>query len=238
MAAQLGQLRNLEYGRNVDPAQVAQAGPAQARDYATLASREVQSMGLPMLFDVTQGRVDSAVRQTPTTQSGSPMVPILNANFQMIRDSTNLGSYVNMGVYGPINGDMPIQDALTLGGTKAANATRDSWALTKPEDATGYVDNIDPITKCAPGEQIMLLRSGQLVQSRPIKEVYGSYQTLANEAELVGVSAGEPQQTFLAAYSQPRQRMMASSVPINQPPTNYASAMSGASFSRTMPQIP
>ena len=236
MAAQVGQLRNLEYGRNVNAAQVAQAGPAQSRDYATLASRQVQAMGGPMVFDVTQGRVDGAVRQTPTTQSGSPMVAILDPQFQMTRDSARNYQYSNMGVYGPIDGLLP-QDALTLGGTKSANATRDAWALTKPEDATGYMDNIDPITKCAPGEQIMLLRGGMPIQSRPIKEVYGSYQTLANEAEFVGVSAGESQQSFLAAYSQPRQ-MVGSSVPLNQPPTNYPSALSGASFARTFSQIP
>ena len=86
----------------------------------------------------------------------------------------------------------------------------------------------------------MLLRSGQPVNQRQIREVYQPYNTLAAQAGLVGVSAGSAadQQTFAQAYSTPQTRMMMQSVPLNQPPTNYPSAMSGASFARTYSQIP
>jgi len=236
--AQLGSVRNLAIGGLVDPTSMAQAGPALARDYNTQSSRFVNVMGQQEPFDVTQGRLEGAVRLTPTVISGSPMVPLLNPDFQMARDSTHLSNYVNMGVNGPING-MEVQDALTLSGTKAFNSTRDSIFTVEPENATGYMDQIDPITKCAPGEQIMLLRSGQPVNQRQIREVYQPYNTLAAQAGLVGVSAGSAadQQTFAQAYT-PQPRMMMQSVPLNQPPTNYPSAMSGASFARTYSQIP
>lgn len=240
MAAQLSSVRNLGMGTLVDPTSMAQAGPALARDFNTQASRLVPVMGTEMPFDESQGRLGyGSVRLTPTTQSGSPMVPQLSASFQMARDSPRLENYVNLGVNGPIDGMLAEQDALTLGGSKARDATRDAQFIVQPQDAAGYMDQIDPITKCAPGEQIMLLRSGQPVRQQQIREVYQPYQTLAAQAELVGVSAGEPQnQSFLAAYSTPQTVRMIKSVPINQPPTNYPSALSGASFAQTYNQIP
>jgi len=239
MAAQLSSVRNLADGGLVDPTSMSQAGPALARDFNTQACRFVNVMGQQEPFDMTQGRLAGAVRLTPTVVSGG-IVPLLDPNYQMSRDSGHLSNYVNMGVNGPING-MEVQDALTLGGTKAFNSTRDSIFTVEPENATGYMDQIDPITKCAPGEQIMLLRSGQPVNQRQIREVYQPYNTLAAQAGLVGVSAGSSsdQQTFAQAYNTPQTRMMMQqSVPLNQPPTNYPSAMSGASFARTYSQIP
>jgi hypothetical protein len=237
MAAQLSSVRNLGMGTLVDPTSMGQAGPSLARDFNTQANRFVNVMGGQEAFDNTQGRLSGAVRLTPTTSSGSPYLPVLNAQFQMARDSTHLSNYVNLGVNGPINGMMGEQDALTFSGTKARDATRDAQFTLTPEDATGYMDQIDPITKCAAGEQIMLLRGGQPVRQQQIREVYQPYNVLSSQAELVGVSAGNPDQTFLAAYSQPQQRV-ARSIPLNQPPTNYPSAMSGAGFSNYGSQIP
>ena len=237
MAAQLSSVRNLGMGTLVDPTSMSQGGPGLARDFNTQASRMVNVMGQQDAFDNTMGRLSGAVQLTPTTSSGSPYVPLLNANFQMERDSTHLANYVNLGVNGPINGLMDVQDSLTGAGTKAYNSTRDALFTVKPEDAAGYMDQIDPITKCAPGEQIMLLRGGQPVRQQQIREVYQPYDVLSSQAELVGVSAGNPDQTFLQAYAQPRQ-MVSRSQPLNQAPTTYPSSLSGASFSRTYNQIP
>lgn len=238
--AQLDSVRNLGMGRLVDPTSMAQAGPGLARDYNTQAYRYVNAMGEEMPFDVTQGRVAGAVRLTPTTQSGSPYVPNLSANFQMSRDSARLTNYSNMGVNGPMDGMLGEQDAI-ISGTKARDTTRDAQFLIKQQDATGYMDQIDPVTKCAAGEQIMLLRGGQPVQRQQIREVYQPYSTLSKQAALVGVYAGEAhEQTFLDAYTRPQtvRGNMMNSVPINQAPTNYPSALSGASFSRTNSVIP
>lgn len=227
-------LNKINSNKFVNAVNASQASPLQSAEYASQASRTVFSKGLPGgsgLFDVTSGRLVD-VRQTPTLGSGGPMQALLQPQYQMVRDPQVNSSYINAIGGQPINSYKQDIDTLVAAGTKFAGQTRDSIFTTEPEDTNAYVNKIDPIQKCAAGEQLMLLRasgaaSGRTASVSSIPEAYYNPNALSQTSRLVGVAASEPyHMQYNDAY---KVGVMASSAPTKQV-DQHLSSLSMASF--------
>ena len=203
MSVSISKAINAASGGAIDPTKTSQNSPFFSSEYSSQASRMVPDQGgmnNSTAFDVTMGRVGSGyVRQTPTTQSGSPIVPRLNANYQMVRDFRP--EYV---VDAHSAADVPydIQDSYTMAGTKWRNTSRDSFLNTTARQMGA--NDVNPITTCAPGEQKLLPGSSGYAAgnvSRIPESAYYNPNALASRSTLVGIFASEPsQQSFESAY--------------------------------------
>lgn len=246
MSVSISKATNAATGRAINPTQTGQASSYFASEYASQASRMVPHDGSQMAFDVTMGRVnDGYVRQTPTTQSGSPMVPRINANYQMVRDFRP--QYV-VDAHAPYGEPFNVQDVYTAAGTKFANTTRDSY-LTVPHGApavgavVGADVTVDPVITCAPGEQKMVAAFGAATHTptkfSSIPEAYYNYRGLADNSNLVGIYASqEPgKMTFGSAYMSP-QTFTAGPVLSQSVFSSPMSALSPAEFSHQFVMTP
>ena len=233
---------NAATGIAVNPTQAAQASPFFSSEYAsTQASREVQTQYGPKLFDITMGRVGAGyVEQTPTTIGGSPIVPRIDANFQMAKEQATRPVY-EIKVHSPVDTPYNVQDVYTAAGTKYLNKTRDSYLTTPTRQfAQG---SVDPITSCAQGQELMLQRTtsaGPAVQVNAVPQsAYYNENSLQRNSTLVGLYAAEPSKmSFNNAYNP---RMMSNvGVSLNQSPifASPLSSLSGAGFSRSNISIP
>ena len=250
MSVSISKATNAATGRAINPTQTGQASSYFASEYASQASRMVPHDGSQMPFDVTMGRVnDGYVRQTPTTMSGSPMVPRINANYQMVRDFRP--QYV-VDAHAPYGEPFNVQDVYTAAGTKWANATRDSYLTVSSAGphgapAVGAVVRadapVDPVVTCAPGEQKMFAAfgaaSGAPTNFSSIPEAYYNYNGLAANSNLVGVEAAqEPgKMTFASAYMTP-QTFTAGPVLTESVFASPMSALSPADFSHQFVMTP
>jgi hypothetical protein len=224
---------NAATGIAVNPTQVGQAAAYQASEYAAQAARNVPVQGGSTLFDITMGRVGAeSVRQTPTTQSGSPVVPTLQAQFQMARDFRPFYSVDAHSLT-----DMPaLQDSLTLAGTKWAGASRDSYLAPQVPimRASAYETNVDPIMSCAPGEQKLLPGSagGAGTAFYQIPETYNKSALIARSNLVPATTPYElGHSTFAAAYNP-----SAMQAPRMMPPTMNVLASPGLGFHMYNPQ--
>ena len=233
---------NAATGIAVNPTQASQASPFFSSEYAsTQASREVQTQYGPKLFDITMGRVGAGyVEQTPTTIGGSPIVPRIDANFQMAKEQATRPVY-EIKVHSPVDTPYNVQDVYTAAATKYLNTTRDSYLNTPNRQfAQG---SVDPITSCPEGQQLILQRAtsaGPAIQVNAVPQsAYYNENSLQRNSTLVGLYAAEPSKmTFNNAYNP---RMMSNvGVSLNQSPifASPLSSLSGAGFSRSNISIP
>jgi hypothetical protein len=237
-------LNKINSNKFVDPYAASQASPLQAAEYAAQADRTAYNISLPggsAAFDITSGRLGSGfVRQTPTLGSGGPMQALLDADFAKVRDWNYSSSYLNALGGQPVEPYQLDYDSLVGAGSKYRGVSRDSIYNVEPKDTFDYVNKIDPIQKCAAGEQLMLLRAsgaagGITVNSSNIPEAYYNQNALARSSNLVGVAAADPaQMQYGDAY---RTNIMASSAPPQQVAQPYSS-LSMASFSRPGLYVP
>jgi len=233
---------NAATGIAVNPTQAAQASPFFSSEYAsTQASRQVQTQYGPKLFDITMGRVGAGyVEETPTTVGGSPIVPRIDANFQMAKEQATRPVY-EIKVHSPVDTPYNVQDVYTAAGTKYFNKTRDSY-YSLPSRQFGEA-SVDPITSCPQGQELLLQRAtsaGPAIQVNSVPQsAYYNENALKRNSTLVGLYAAEPSKmTFNNAYNP---RMMSNvGMSLNQAPifASPLSCLSAASFSRTNVSIP
>lgn len=234
--AQIQKSINAAMGGALNPTQVSQASSFFSSEYASQASREVPG---DQTYDITSGRLGSAVRETPSYRSGGPVVPRLNAQYQMVRDFRPI---YNTTAHN--DQDVPyITDSLTMAGTKMRGATRDSQYDTTPSGQYDRIDDkIDPIMKCAPGEQKMFRGSsdGPSMKVQSIPEAYFNTNRLNASSNLVGLSAGDPSHhNFSSAYTPKVSSRFNSSAPLSQSPfSSPYTSLSPASFSTQGLNIP
>lgn len=234
---------NAATGIAVNPTQAAQASPFFSSEFAsTQASREVQTQYGNKLFDITMGRVGAGyVEQTPTVAGGSPIVPRIDANFQMAKEQATRPVY-ELKVHNPVDVPYNIQDVYAAAGTKFLNTSRDAY-YTTPKRQFATEASVDPITSCSAGQQLMLNRAtsaGPAIQVSGIPQsAYYNENALKQQSTLVGLYAAEPSKmTFDNAYNP---RMMSNvGVSLNQAPifASPMSSLSPAGFSRANISIP
>jgi len=234
---------NAATGIAVNPTQAAQASPFFSSEFAsTQASREVQTQYGPKLFDITMGRVGAGyVEQTPTTVGGSPIVPRIDANFQMAKEQATRPVY-EIKVHSPVDTPYDIQDVYVQAGTKYLNSSRDAY-YANPRRQLPLASSVDPITTCPAGQELMLNRvtsAGPSIQVNSVPQsAYYNENSLKRNSTLVGLYAAEPSKmTFDNAYNP---RMMSNvGVSLNQAPifASPMSSLSPAGFSRANISIP
>jgi len=190
---------NAATGRTVNPTQVAQASAYFASQSAGQAIRNVQTTNGSTLYDVTMGRVGSAVRETPTVISGSPVVPNLDANFQLVRDFRP--DYV-VDAHSPDNGGLALQDAYTMAGTKMYGTNRDAYLagqVSGPKSSSCGAAADNPINYNCPSMSLPGA-SAQNEQLRHVMETY-NYRGLAGSSDLLNVGSGQSRSGLMSMNS-------------------------------------
>ena len=190
------------------------------------------------------GRVGAGyVDQTPINAGGSPIVPRIDANFQMAKEQATRPVY-EIKVHNPVDVPYNVQDTYVAAGTKYLNATRDGYYTNQRRlNQFNNASSIDPITSCPAGQELMLQRTtsagpGIQVASVP-QSAYYNENYLKQNSTLVGLYAAEPSKmSFNNAYNP---RMMSNvGVSLNQSPifASPMSSLSSSSFSRSNISIP
>lgn len=225
--------KSINLNKFVDPLAASQASGLFSAEYNAAADRTVQTQFGEEGFDATLGVLGPNARRTPALGGGGFTQPLFDPKFQMVRDWQYNTSYLNAIGSQPVTSYNQDIDALTAAGTKY-RTTRDANLVTQPENTLGYINNIDPIQKCAAGEQLMLLRAagsagGVSKASSSIPDAYVNQSLLRSSSRLTGVSAGEPSQLqYSDAYNV---RPMASAALPKAPVAQPYSSLSLAGFS-------
>jgi hypothetical protein len=234
---------NAATGIAINPTQAAQASSFFSSEYASSQpSRQIQTQYGPKLFDITMGRVGANyVDETPVTVGGSPIVPRINANFQMSREQATRPIY-DLKVHNPVDVPYDVQDAYVNAGTKYLNSTRDHMYMVPQR--TFAEGSVEPISACgAPNTaspQVLRASNSSAVQVSNIPQsAYYDESYLNANSNLVGNYAANPSRmSFENAYKtkvSPVDTGADLSMSVFNSPL---SSLSPAAFSRTNISIP
>jgi hypothetical protein len=196
---------NAATGIAINPTQAAQASAFFSSEYgSSQPSREVQTQYGPKLFDITMGRVGANyVDETPVVQGGSPIVPRINANFQMSREQATRPVY-ELKVHNPVDVPYDFQDVYVNAGTKYLNSTRDHMYMVPQRNFSE--GSVDPISTCGNGNtsspQVLSASNSSVVQVSNIPQsAYYNENYLRTNSTLVGNYAANPSRmSFENAY--------------------------------------